>query len=56
MVTGLRLNAMPIVVKIVPGESFTVRVNPRIATASPRIFAKPTLTLSAGLGHHQRGN
>src|SRR5882762_10169558 len=45
MVTGLRLNAIADRSEIVPGESFTVRVDPRHRDGITADFRKPTLTL-----------
>src|SRR6266853_3925212 len=45
MVTGLRLNAVADRSEIVPGESFTVRVDPRHRDGVAADFRKPTLTL-----------
>src|SRR5467141_3491508 len=45
MVTGLRLNAIADRSEIVPGESFTVRVDPRHRDGVAADFRKPTLTL-----------
>jgi len=44
-VTGLRLNAIADRSEIVPGESFTVRVDPRHRDGITADFRKPTLTL-----------